>query len=381
MKTAAADPPDLGEASAALSAWFLAHRRELPWRRELSGNRVEEGPADYPRARRDPYRSWISEIMLQQTQVATVVEYFNRWMLRFPDLASLARAREAEVLSAWAGLGYYSRARNLLAAARAVQESHGGRFPWRREDLLALPGIGEYTAGAIASLAFNLPEPILDGNLVRVFSRVYALPFLPDSAERKRTYWELARAWVSGPAPALVNEGLMELGALVCSPRQPRCEACPLAGFCRARAGSRQADFPPPKPRKPARLVRGYAVMALSGRKVLVYRPAKGELLAGLATFPVFPAGSLPALRKAWRDTLPGLPLPEFLPRAHTVSHGITHHQFRLRLVEARLGARTSGSLPAGYRWVQEGRVDDLFVSSLPRKLWQGFRAARPAAA
>lgn len=398
-------PPDLDGKASDLVAWFRASARILPWRtdqgtwgamdlavRETPSDTTKDpgppgpGPWELEHAelkhlelkptepRRDPYRTWIAEIMLQQTQVATVIEYYRRWMDRFPDLHALASAGEADVLALWAGLGYYSRARNILATAREVVATHGGSFPRRREELLALKGIGEYTAGAIASLAFNLPEPILDGNLVRVFSRVYGLDFLPDSAGGKRAYWDLARAWVEAREPAMVNEGLMELGALVCTPRNPDCGACPLARRCLAKAGGRQADFPPAKPRKEAEAIRGYAVILRRGGEVLLYRPGKGELLAGLLTFPVFALGgspTVPALKKAWRERLPGIPVPGLRPRPVTVTHSITHHLFRLRLAEATVEAENGdASWPDGYVWTGEARVEGSLVSSFPRKIW-----------
>lgn len=371
-ETLSVDPAAVASAAAELAAWFKAAARPLPWRDALQV--AEPAPGGAANPRRDPYRTWIAEIMLQQTQVATVLGHYARWMERFPDLATLAASPEGDVLAHWAGLGYYSRARNILRTARELMSAHGGRFPASRDALLRLKGIGEYTAGAIASLAFNLPEPILDGNLVRVFSRLYGLDFLPGDAAAKRAYWELSRAWVRAHEPALVNEGLMELGALVCTPRSPDCGACPLASGCRARAASRQEEFPPPKARQAAKSVRGYALILRRGSRVLTYRPPKGELLAGLLTFPTLVlagAPSIPALKRAWAASFPGFPTPAFRPRAATVAHSITHHQFLLGLAEAELAADPEGwRWPEGYAWMEAGRVPDALVSSLPRKIW-----------
>ncbi len=384
----------------ALADWFVAHQRDLPWRAPAPGKRldppVREKAASYPEAdpsrrdlplpagsgpvpRRDPYRTWISEIMLQQTQVSTVVDYFRRWMKRFPDVSALAAAAEQDVLEAWAGLGYYSRARNVLATARKVVGDHGGRFPWRREDLLELKGIGEYTAGAIASLSFNLPEPILDGNLVRVFSRLYGLDFLPDSKEGKAAYWELARTWVLAGDPAIVNEGLMELGALICAPRKPDCENCPLRLHCTAFATGSQEGFPPVRSRKDSEEVSGFAVAAFragtDGEEALVYTPRKGERLAGLLTFPLFQVPGLLALKVAWREAVPGLEEAVLRPRAKTITHSITHHRYRLGVVEAIMpDLGTSEGLPDGYAWMPSRELDRLLVSSLPRKIWRALR-------
>jgi A/G-specific adenine glycosylase len=340
---------------------------------------LADGPE--PVLRRDPYRTWIAEIMLQQTQVSTVIEYYTRWMARFPDLPSLAAAEEKEVLALWAGLGYYSRARNLLATARSVADRHGGILPPSREGLLALKGIGEYTAGAIASLAYNLPEPILDGNLVRVFSRLYGMDFLPETAAGRKAYWDLAGAWVVSAEPALVNEGLMELGALVCTPRNPTCGSCPLARHCLARLEGRVEDFPPAKRRKAPKAMHGYALVLRRMGRILLYRPRKGELLAGLLTFPTFLLDgpqTVTALRKAWAAAHPDLPGPDFRPRSAVIAHGITHHQFRLRLAGADLDAEADRlAWPEGFEWVEEERVDAALVSSLPRKIWRAWGGTR----
>lgn len=370
--------PPVRSSAESLAAWFRANRRDLPWRAELpgapSGASVEESE---PFPRRDPYRTWISEIMLQQTQVSTVVDYFKRWVARFPDVAALAAAREEDVLEAWAGLGYYSRARNLLVTAGQVMGAHGGRFPWRREDLMALKGVGEYTAGAIASLAFNRPEPILDGNLVRVFSRLYGLDFLPDTRAGREAYWRWSKIWVESHEPALVNEGLMELGATVCLPKNPLCGACPLAAVCTAFAAGAQDRLPPAKPRKEAKDIAGMVVVARrnpEAPEVLLYRPRKPELLAGLLTFPVLTAADMPSLKAAWARMLPGSEPPSFRPRAVTVTHSITHHRIKLRLVEGTYGeGMPEIPLPEGFLWAPVAEVDRLLVSSLPRKIWKSF--------
>jgi A/G-specific adenine glycosylase len=363
----------------ALAAWFSARQRDLPWRLPFAGpGMVSEdapgawtGPGAMPR--RDPYRVWIAEIMLQQTQVATVIPYYERWMGRFPDVSALAAASDAEVLEAWAGLGYYSRARNILVTARELA-ARGGAFPDTREGLLALKGVGEYTAGAIASLAFDRPEPILDGNLVRVFSRLYGMGFLPDSKANKDAYWGKAKEWAAAHRPGLVNEGLMELGALVCAPRNPACGECPLAERCHARRTGTQGSLPPSKARKAAVDVEGFAVAAFrngtGGREVLLYTPDKEERLAGLLTYPFFPASGWPALKAAWKTALPGLAEAALRPRPGVVTHGITHHRYRIRLAEAAVDGRAAAAaLPERYAWALEGELDRLLVSSLPLKI------------
>jgi A/G-specific adenine glycosylase len=213
-------------------AHFRSVRRDLPWRRS-----------------RDPYAIWVSEIMLQQTRVAAVVPYFERWMARFPTIATLAEAPLDDVLAAWSGLGYYSRARNLHRCARAIVASHGGALPASAAALRGLPGIGPYTAGAIASIAFGQPEPLVDGNVARVLARVYAIDDDIKSPAAVRVLWRLAGQMVPASAPGDFNQGLMELGATVCTPLSPACLLCPLAALCRARAQGRAHELP----RMPAR--------------------------------------------------------------------------------------------------------------------------------
>jgi A/G-specific adenine glycosylase len=214
---------------AALIAWYRRHGRSLPWR-----------------TTNDPYRILVSEMMLQQTQVVTVLPYYERWFELFPTFESLAQADETEVLHAWQGLGYYSRARHLHQCARWVVEHGGGELPRDIKALSALPGIGRYTAGAVASFAFNLPAPILDANVSRVLARLVNLEIPIDREPAKSTLWELAERLVKGPEPGLFNSAVMELGALVCTPRVPGCDRCPVRRQC-------QASNPESIPRKSLR--------------------------------------------------------------------------------------------------------------------------------
>lgn len=232
-----------------LRDWFRKSAADLPWR--LSD-------LDAPR---DPYAVWISETMLQQTQVSTVRDYFVRWMKRFPDIETLAAADENEVFRYWQGLGYYSRARNILKTAKIInqqkmdgsrrlllQDDNKATMPTTRKELEALPGIGAYTAGAILSLAYHQQEAILDGNLVRIFSRLYALDFLPtESKDALKTYWDYAREIADSPKAYIHNEALMELGRTVCKIKNPDCASCPFQKVCRAALENRTAEFPPSK--------------------------------------------------------------------------------------------------------------------------------------
>jgi A/G-specific adenine glycosylase len=210
-----------------LIEWYCGARRDLPWRRT-----------------RDPYAIWVSEIMLQQTQVATVIPFYERFMARFPTLEALATAPEDDVLRLWAGLGYYSRARNLQRGAQEVLARHHGRVPEAVDDLLGLPGVGRYTAGAIASVAYNQPAPILDGNVIRVLCRLYGLRGDPKRAPLHGRLWQLAEENIPPDHAGEFNQAMMELGATVCTPRSPRCNACPIAPACEARRLGIQEALP-----------------------------------------------------------------------------------------------------------------------------------------
>ncbi|HSW28974.1 MAG TPA: A/G-specific adenine glycosylase [Longimicrobiales bacterium] len=258
-------PGQVRAARRALLSHYDHTRRDLPWRGE-----------------RDPYRVWVSEVMLQQTRVETVIPYYRRWLERFPDVAALADASVDEVLLAWQGLGYYRRARGLHAGARVVRERHGGVVPSEYEDLTRLPGVGEYTAGAVASIAFGVRVGAVDGNVRRVLSRIHDEASLPSRRLRA-----LADAWVDPARPGDWNEALMDLGATLCRPRAPACAACPLATWCRACAAGTQEARPAPSATKkvPRRTLATAVVVDVEGRGLLVRRP-EGGLLAGLWAFP-----------------------------------------------------------------------------------------------
>lgn len=348
-------------ARTSVTRWFRKHARFLPWRRP-SGTR------------RDPYATWISEIMLQQTQVAAVIPYFEKWMKRFPRVLALARAPEDEVLRHWAGLGYYARARNLHRAARSLASQ--GSYPPTAEAWRALPGVGEYTSGAVASLALNLPEPILDGNVARVLSRFAGLGFLPgDGRAQRQAYWDLARLWARGTNPGDANEGLMELGALLCVPGNPHCARCPLAAGCRAHAQGWEASLPPAKKRPPVETVSGMAwVLRKRGRVLLELRPP-GAFLAGHYAFPLFlgeHAGRESA-RWAKRLSWPGLDASGTV--TGTVRHSIMHRRYTL---QARLSELGSGRLPTGnekIRWIPEAELAGFLTNALARKIWRTVSA------
>ncbi|MCB2209318.1 A/G-specific adenine glycosylase [bacterium] len=252
-----------------LLTWYAANARALPWRSEQS-----------------PYRTWVSEIMLQQTQVDTVIPYFERWMDRFPNVNALAEADEQDVLSLWEGLGYYSRARNLHKAAGIVAAEYSGRLPETSEALQKLPGIGPYTAAAIASIAFDRGVAAVDGNIRRVFSRLYNITEVARSKESESRIWELAQENLPTGKASAYNQALMDLGATICTPKSPDCPRCPIAEACQARALGVQEERPVKKPRKRVpHLTVTAAVIRREGRVLLSKRPAEG-LLGGLWEFP-----------------------------------------------------------------------------------------------
>jgi A/G-specific adenine glycosylase len=263
-------PFDPLEIAPRLLAWYGAHGRDLPWRHT-----------------RDPYRIWLSEIMLQQTTVAAVIPYYRHFLATFPDVATLAAAPLERVIELWAGLGYYSRARNLHRAAQLIVAEHGGGFPEVVEELATLPGVGRSTAGAIVSIAFDRPAAILDGNVRRVLVRIFALDVDPRSPAAERRLWTWAEALISRESPHDYAQAIMDLGATVCTPRDPACPACPLEFFCQARRQGLERQLPLTRPRKSVPVRRQVALLADHGGRYLVRpRPAEG-FLGGLWEFPV----------------------------------------------------------------------------------------------
>jgi A/G-specific adenine glycosylase len=232
-----------------LLAWFGVHRRDLPWR-----------------ASRDPYRIWVAEIMLQQTRIAAVLPYYDRFLNNFPDVRSLARARQEKVLQMWSGLGYYSRARNLYRAAQQIVAQHDGEFPRALDQALALPGIGRYTAAAVLSIAYDQPFAVLDGNVARVLARLGAIRGELRAPARWRRIGELAQNLLTPQAPSDWNQGLMELGEVICTPQAPRCPQCPVSRSCRARALGLVAEIPAPRRKRAAVKIRIAAAVLCDGR-------------------------------------------------------------------------------------------------------------------
>ena len=354
--TTTPDGPALGRR---LLEWYDRHRRDLPWR---------AGPGASP----DPYRVWLSEIMLQQTTVATVGPYFRAFLERWPTVEALAKADLDEVLHAWQGLGYYARARNLHACARVVAETLGGRFPDDETGLRALPGVGEYTAAAIAAIAFGRPSVPVDGNIARVMSRLNALQEpLPGV---RQTAGERARTLMPAHRPGDFAQAMMDLGATVCTPRSPACAICPWMDACRARREERPETYPVAAAKRERPLRHGVIFWAeRSDRAVLVRRRPEKGLLGGMTEFPSTDWGTHPPDA---RQAVGVAPCPaDWLPLPGLVAHGFTH--FRLELA-VWWGQTGHGTAPAGHRWCAAGALDSLALPTLMRKVARHVEKARP---
>ena len=308
-----------------LLAWYNRHAREMPWR---------VGPADRLAGQvPDPYFVWMSEVMLQQTTVAAVRDYFRKFTSIWPTVQDLAAADDADVMAAWAGLGYYARARNLLKCARAVVADHGGRFPDTYEGLLTLPGVGPYTAAAISAIAFDRPSTVLDGNVERVMARVYDV-HEPLPGVKPQLY-ELAARHTPDVRPGDYAQAVMDLGATICTPRNPACGICPWRDPCKARLAGTAAELPKKTPKKVQPIRRGYAYVArrADGAWLLETRPEKG-LLGGMLAFPC----------SDWSDDpQPDPPIAaDWQATGLEARHTFTHFHLRLQIVTAMLddGAR-----------------------------------------
>lgn len=348
------------------------HRRTFapyPWRAEPAGQR-------------DPYRVWIAEIMAQQTRLATVAPYFERWIAAFPDIWSVARATDEDVLKAWMGLGYYRRALNIRRAALIMTERHGGRVPAAKAELLALPGIGRYTAGAILCLAFNQPEPAIDGNVARLFSRLrdraYAAARVQDVEAIDGQIREILNANPALP-PGVLAEALMSLGSSVCLPRVPRCEQCPLTAHCQTYLAGRpfasQALAPPR-----ALPVRRFAGLILTTRRkdgcqILLVRRKKSAMLGGLWGFPTLPLAASAQISdgqlKAWVQATLGLEAQN-VQRAADVTHDYSHFRCRQQTYLAECEPALPRNLRrqwAAVRWIAWQEWADCPVSALDAKM------------
>jgi len=349
----------------ALLGWFAKNARDLPWRRTA-----------------DPYAIWVSEIMLQQTRVPAVVPYYERFLRRFPTVRQLARARLDAVLKLWEGLGYYSRARNLHRAAKEIVARCGGHLPSSREELLPLPGIGRYTAGAIASIAFGRREPLVDGNVIRVLCRLFRIKGSPrDSAVEKRI-WALAAKLVPKSHAGQFNQALMELGREICLPRHPRCDECPVNRFCEAGLHHEQDSLPTRVPRKqlPFHTV-AVGVIYRNGRILIDKRKPEG-LLGGLWEFPggkkrrgePLPA----ALRREVREELAiTVRVGRLLA---VVDHTYSHFRVRIHAFECTYVSGTPHCIAcADFKWVRPGDLGRYAFPAANKKIMEILRSRKRA--
>ena len=304
--------------------WYRENRRDLPWRRSPT-----------------PYGVWISETMLQQTRIEAVIGYYQRFMAELPDVASLAAAEDDRLMKLWQGLGYYSRARNLKRAAAAIMERFGGELPRTEEELRSLPGIGAYTAGAVASIAFGLPVPAVDGNVLRVLSRLLALEEdIMLTKTRTEAAGLLRQRYPSGEASALLTEGLMELGETVCLPGgAPLCPSCPVAELCRAHRAGEEARYPVRGARKARRVEERTVLLLKSGDRVAIRRRPATGLLAGLWEFPNVPGTLTEAEARAWAESLGGTVTS--VATAGRTKHVFTHVEWHMTGYFVELAAET----------------------------------------
>ncbi|WP_339733745.1 A/G-specific adenine glycosylase [uncultured Gimesia sp.] len=388
-----------------LIAWYVAHQRDLPWRRLA-----------------DPYAVWISEIMLQQTVVAAVIPYFEKFRGRFPDVHALAAAEESEVLQYWEGLGYYSRARNIHKAAKIVSEELQGEFPQSVAGLQELPGIGRYTAGAICSFAYDRRAPIVEANTLRLYSRLIGLEEDPRSKAGQNQLWEFAELILPRKSPGDFNQALMDLGSLVCTPQKPDCAACPVSSECEAFLSQRQHLIPKPKPRPEITPLTDASIAVFAGEKLMIRQRMPGERWAGLWDFPRFTleelngcshpvvsrkktTGKKAAGKKTNgqkqlfvdqdRRRKQGIEVPDGLPEAviprleeyvlaqsgvaasiqhfaSEIRHSVTRYKIRLLcfVAFAEAGARSAVSeeATAGYQWVKVSDLEAYPLSVTGRK-------------
>jgi len=330
--------------------WYDRHRRRLPWRAP-------------PGETSDPYRVWLSEIMLQQTTVAAVGAYFERFTARWPGVADLAAADLDEVLSEWAGLGYYARARNLHACARAVAQDHGGRFPQTEEGLRDLPGVGAYTAAAIAAIAFDRRAVVMDGNIERVTARLFALETPLPAA--KPILYALTDRITPTRRPGDFAQALMDLGATICTPRKPRCMLCPLQPVCAGQAAAERLPAKAPKKAKPTRRAVVFWIERADGAVLLRRRPERG-LLGGMLEAPStdWTEAPPPAIEAA-RPAAP-VALSDPLERAGLVRHTFTHFHLELDVVRARAADE---AVPADCRWVALDELGGVALPTVMRKV------------
>ncbi|MBI1955872.1 MAG: A/G-specific adenine glycosylase [Acidobacteria bacterium] len=337
----------------ALLRWYDPHRRRLPWRKT-----------------RDPYRIWVSEVMLQQTRAQAVIPYYEKFLNRFPDVKTLAAADEPSLLACWSGLGYYSRARNLRQAAQTIVREHGSCFPRDLQAALALPGVGDYTARAVLSIAYEIPLSVLDGNVARVLSRLYTCGADPKSTRGKKKLLQLADTLLSRQRPGDFNQAMMELGATVCVPRQPRCPACPLRRSCRAYLQNQVTSYPLTRTKSPPQVRRFLAALIWDGRGrcLLARRPEAANWMGGFWELPLWEVNSQEVNsrdrqnRENRYNRKEGIILGDLLGR---LRHSITTNQIEVAVYEGRLARRPTARRE---RWVRLDQIEQLPITTITRK-------------
>jgi A/G-specific adenine glycosylase len=332
-----------------LLAWYQQNKRSLPWR-------------DHP----DPYAVWVSEIMLQQTRVETVIPYFERWLTKFPNIAALAAADEQDVLNLWEGLGYYSRARNLHKAAKVVVAEYGGKLPKTANTLQKLPGIGRYTAAAVASMAFGRDAAALDGNIRRVYARIFNVDMPLGSTEAEKLFWDLAEQHLPRGEAGDYNQSLMDLGATICTPRNPNCDACPVQMHCEAYQLDIQDMRPVPKAKKEVpHHIQVAAVIVQEGRVLLAQRPSEG-LLGGMWEFPNGRVDGNPveglaeSIYGAYQLKVKGVTLLGEVRHAYT-HFKVTEYAFLAELIQS--------SDAENLRWVGLDELEDYPMGKIDRQI------------
>ncbi len=358
-------PKQIESIQEALLAWYKIHQRDLPWRRTT-----------------DPYAIWIAEVMLQQTQVSTALPYYERFVARFPDIRSLAEACLDDVLKAWEGLGYYARARNLHRAAKQVLEERGGQLPNTTNELLKLPGIGRYTAAAIASIAFGKDEPVLDGNVTRVLCRLFLIETDPKKGPTRKRLRDLARSLIPSREASFFNQALMDLGATLCTVRMPRCNSCPLASDCLAHWEGREAELPVRSKRK---RIPHYAIATglvwdqpqSPQAKLLITKRKADDMLGGLWEFPgghQEPGETLEEClkRELWEELRIEVTIQEpFVAVKHAYSHfRVTLHTFHCLLADGNPQAIDVEE----WRWIPLKDVDQYAFPTADRKIIAALR-------
>ena len=337
-----------------LLQWYRKNKRDLPWRRT-----------------KDPYAIWISEIMLQQTQVDTVIPYYEKFLKKFPTVEKLARSQEETVLSSWSGLGYYSRARNLHKAAKIILEEHNGQIPRKRDAILKLPGIGRYTAGAILSIAYNKKEPILDGNVIRVLTRLHAIQKDPEESEVKKELWERAGVFADTESPGEMNQALMELGATVCLSDNPLCLLCPVQKKCMALEKGIASQLPAFEKKEASRKVLSVAVLIQKKNKFLIAKRPPARHLGEMWEFPQWEGESLPDpknLQKHFRQKI-GLTL-RWEKSLAPVRHSIMNRRITLTPILCSIEeGKSKKTHYTDFRWKTLRELKNLPTSSINYKI------------